>query len=95
MNSIDITNLLNLTNKNIIDIRNKYYYDLGHIYGAINIPYYNLLNNHNYYLNKYSIYYLYCDTGEQSLEIVNRLNSFGYHTINIIGGYEAYLKVSG
>ena len=95
MNSIDITNLLNLTNKNIIDIRNKYYYDLGHIHGAINIPYYNLLNNHNYYLNKYSIYYLYCDTGEQSLEIVNRLNSFGYHTINIIGGYEAYLKVSG
>lgn len=95
MNSIDITNLLSLPTKNIIDIRNKYYYDLGHIHGAINIPYYNLLNNHNYYLNKYSIYYLYCDTGEQSLEIVNRLNSFGYHTINIIGGYEAYLKVSG
>ena len=95
MNSIDITNLLNLTNKNIIDIRNKYYYDLGHIHGAINIPYYNLLNNHSYYINKYSVYYLYCDTGEQSLEIVNRLNSFGYHLINITGGYEAYLKVFG
>ena len=95
MNSIDITNLLSLPTKNIIDIRNKYYYDLGHIHGAIYIPYYNLLNNHNYYINKYSIYYLYCDKGDQSLEIVNRLNSFGYHTINIIGGYEAYLKVSG
>ena len=95
MTSININDLLKLSNINIIDIRNNYYYNLGHINGAINIPYYNLLNNHNYYLNKYSIYYLYCDTGEQSLEIVNRLNSFGYHTINIIGGYEAYLKVSG
>ena len=53
------------------------------------------LNNHKYYINKYNIYYLYCDTGDQSSEIVNRLNSFGYHTINITGGYEAYLKVFG
>ena len=93
MNSINISELLRLSNVNIIDIRNNYYYNLGHINGAINVPYYNLLNNHNYYLNKYSIYYLYCDTGDQSLEIVKRLNSFGYHTININGGYEAYLNI--
>ena len=95
MNSINIKDLLKLSDINIIDIRNNYYYNLGHINGAVNIPYYNLLNNHSYYINKYSVYYLYCDTGEQSLEIVNRLNSFGYKTVNIIGGYEAYLKVSG
>ena len=51
------------------------------------------LNNHD--LQVYQVYYLYCDTGEQSLEIVNRLNSFGYHLINITGGYEAYLRVIG
>ena len=95
MNSINIEELLRLSNVNIIDIRNNYYYNLGHISGAINIPYYNLLNNHSYYINKYSLYYLYCDTGDQSLEIVKRLNSFGYHLVNITGGYEAYLKVFG
>jgi len=95
LNSINIEELFLTSNKNIIDIRNNYYYNLGHINGAINIPYYNLLNNYSYYLNKHNTYYIYCDTGDQSLEIVKRLNSFGYHTININGGYEAYLKVFG
>lgn len=93
MRSINIRELLSLTNPNIIDIRNAHYYNIGHIKGAINIPYYDLLTNYKYYLNKYSIYYLYCDTGEQSLEIVNRLNSFGYNTINILGGYDEYLII--
>lgn len=93
MNNISINHLLNLYNPNIIDIRNKYNYDKGHIYNAINIPYYDLLTNYKHYLNKYSVYYLYCDTGEQSLEISNRLNEFGYNTVNILGGYEEYLKL--
>lgn len=95
LNNIDIVELFYLKDINIIDIRNSYYYNMGHIDGAINIPYYNLLNNYKYYLNKNNIYYLYCDTGEQSLEVVNRLNSFGYFLININGGYEAYVKIKG
>ena len=95
MERISVADFLLLNQRSVVDVRNNYYYNLGHISGAINIPYYNLLNNHNYYINKYSIYYLYCDTGDQSSEIVNRLNSFGYHTINITGWYEAYLRVYG
>ena len=75
----------------IIDIRTNYEYNLGHIEGAINIPYYNLLNNYSHYLNKYQKYYLYCDYGMQSKEISDRLNSFGYNTSSIIGGYKKYL----
>ena len=93
MNNIRVTDLLNIYNPNIIDIRNNYYYQLGHIPNSRNIPYYDLLTNYRHYLNKYNIYYLYCDKGDQSLEISNRLNSFGYKTINIIGGYEEYLKL--
>lgn len=93
MNIINIKELTRVINPYIIDIRNSYYYNLGHIPGAINIPYYDLLTNYRYYLNKYTTYYLYCDTGEQSLEISNRLNDFGYSTINILGGYEEYLKI--
>ena len=93
MNSISIRELIRLNSPNIIDIRNNYYYNQGHIHNAINIPYYDLLTNHRYYLNKYNTYYLYCDKGDQSLEVSKKLQSFGYNTINILGGYEEYLKL--
>lgn len=95
MYSISVYELMRINNPIIIDIRNNYYYMLGHIRGAISVPYYNLLNNYSHYLNKYSRYYLYCDTGEQSMMITERLNRFGYDTINIDGGYQEYIKVFG
>lgn len=92
MDRISVGELLRLDNPIIIDIRSTYSYNLGHIRGAISVPYYNLLNNYSHYLSKYNRYYLYCDMGDQSLEIVLRLNSFGYDTISIIGGYMEYLR---
>lgn len=92
MYQISVDRLILLETPVIIDIRSSYSYSLGHISGAKNVPYYNLLNNFSHYLNKYDRYYLYCDTGEQSMEIATRLNSFGYDTINIIGGYQEYLR---
>ena len=93
--SINIEEVMKLNNPTIIDIREYYYYNMGHINGAISIPYYNLINNYNHYLNTYTVYYLYCETGEQSKKIVAKLSRFGYQTINIIGGYQEYLKVFG
>ena len=95
MNTISVREVLNLNNPIIVDIRNAYYYSMGHIVGAINIPYYNLLNNYSHYLNKYSIYYLYCDTGDKSILVVQRLNGLGYHLVNIEGGYLEYQKIFG
>lgn len=92
---ISVFELMELDNPVIIDIRSAYYYSLGHIRGAISVPYYNLLNNYSHYLSKYSRYYLYCDTGEQSLEIASRLNQFGYDTVSVVGGYRDYLKFIG
>lgn len=93
MNSISVVDLYKLNNPIIVDIRNSYYFEMGHMKGAISIPYYNLLNNYSHYLNKYSVYYLYCDTGEQSMEIANRLNNFGYHVISVAGGYLEYQRI--
>ncbi len=87
MNEISIYELLNLSNPIIIDIRDNFSYNKGHIKNALNIPYYSLLSNYNIYLNKDDTYYLYCDYGHQSKEISNRLNMFGYHTIYIKEGY--------
>ena len=42
MNEISIHKLLQLSNPNIIDIRDKYSYNMGNLKGSINIPYYSL-----------------------------------------------------
>jgi len=57
VNSISIDELLRMKNPIIVDIRDNYTYNQGHIKNAINIPYYNLLNNYSHYLNKIDRYY--------------------------------------
>ena len=88
---ITIEELLKLNTNNIIDIRNYYEYQLGHIKGAKSIQTNELLNNPKKYLNKNTTYYIYCNSGFTSLEVVKKLNRLGYHTVNIIGGYHNYL----
>lgn len=87
MNEISIKELLKLTGPTIIDIRDNYSYNEGHIPGALNIPYYSLLSNYSIYLNKHDKYYLYCNYGTQSKEISDRLNMFGYNTSYVKEGY--------
>ena len=87
---IDFLDVYKNKNINIIDIRSKYIYELSHIPNAINIPYDYLILNHPKYLNKNETYYLYCQAGYTSKSIVKRLNSEGYQTISINGGYNSY-----
>ncbi len=87
MNEVSIYEIINQSNINIIDIRSNYEYNLGHIKNAKNIPYYSLLANYSMYLSKNDKYYLYCDYGNQSKEISNRLNLFGYNTFYVKEGY--------
>ena len=77
--------------KNIIDIRSLNNYNKGHIDGAIHINQFDLLFNPSKYLKKDEIYYIYCNSGVSSKVVVNKLNSLGYHTVNIDGGYNNYL----
>ena len=91
MNEISISDLMKLSNPIIIDIRDKYSYNLGHLNKSLNIPYYSLLSNYSIYLNKQDTYYLYCDSGMKSRRISRELNMKGYSTVNIQGGYHNYL----
>lgn len=91
MKSISIEKLLYKQDKIIIDIRPNYEYQYGTIPGAINIPSIKLLNNPNKYLNKENTYYILCQSGRQSIDIVNLLNIQGFNTVNIIGGNNNYL----
>lgn len=76
---------------NIIDTRDEYSYSKGHIVNAKNIPANYLMQAPENYLNYKEIYYIYCESGHTSNQIVNILNNRGYHTVNIQGGYNNYL----
>ena len=93
MNEISVYELLKIPYANIIDLRDKYTYNMGNLKNSINIPYYSLLSNYSIYLKKNEIYYLYCDYGKQSKEISNRLNLFGYHTFYVKEGYLDFKKM--
>ena len=72
---------------NIIDIRDNYSYDLGHVYNAKNIEMNELLSNHSKYLNKSDTYYIYCTSGIRSKKTCELLSILGYNVINVIDGY--------
>lgn len=91
MHSININDLLEKKGSLIIDIRNSASYYYGHIPGAINISERELLSNPSKYIDKKNTYYICCDSGRRSSSVVAYLNSYGYHCVNINGGYNNYL----
>lgn len=94
MNDISIEKLQNeIKNSSplIIDIRSNYSYQQGSIPGAKNIPVNTLINSPSSYLDKNKTYYIYCQSGHTSKNVVMRLNSQGYNTVNILGGFNNYL----
>ena len=68
----------------LIDVRDKSLYLIKHIEGSINIPFRELIFNHNKYLNKQETYYLICDKGNLSKRACNILSIYGYSVVNVI-----------
>lgn len=92
MGYISINDLFKIKdNVNIIDIRGIENYNNGHIDNAINIPYNELLINPEKYIVKNKAYYIYCQRGAKSVKLCQVLRSKGYNTINILGGYQAWI----
>lgn len=94
INSISISEFLRLINSssiNIIDVRGIESYNNGHISGAHNIPFNQLIIEPTKYLSKNQSYYLYCQKGSKSKKACQILSKMGYKVINISGGYEAWV----
>lgn len=93
--SISVSELLKKMNDDsdipVIDIRSSQNYNNNHIPNAKNIPSQVLVSNPSKYLDKEKTYYLYCQKGTLSIRVCSLLNSLGYKTVNVNGGYESWI----
>ena len=89
--SVSVSDLKRLTNVEIIDVRSTEKYNNNHILNAHNIPFDKLLVYPDKYLNRNQKYYLYCQKGLKTKQLCKILNDKGFHTVHVIGGYEAWI----
>lgn len=90
---INVNDLDSLIGKiNLIDIRETYEYDSGHVPTAINVPMNSILSETAKKLDKSKEYYIVCQSGGRSSRVCKELTSNGYKVINVIGGTGSYVK---
>ncbi|MBJ8349028.1 rhodanese-like domain-containing protein [Streptococcus zalophi] len=74
---------------NLIDVREKYEYESGHIPGAQNLPLSDLQFSFQT-LDQEKEYYIICQSGSRSLMASQFLSAKGFHVTNIEGGTSAW-----
>ncbi len=74
----------------LIDVREQFEYQYGHIEDAINIPTSEIASNHAKFLNKTESYYIICQSGSRSNSVCQYLGKLGYDVTNILGGTSAW-----
>ena len=86
--------LTKLSNIQLIDIREPYEYEEGHIENSINIPMGNLIEQIGE-LSRTKQIVIYCNTGRRSKPVVYMVHKLhGYTLYNLEGGYKNFLKIS-
>ncbi len=84
----DIEKYIGRSDVFIIDLREQNEYNMGHIPGAINIPYDEL---DDYAGNlPHNLLIFYCDRGNISLMAARDLAKYNYHMKSLYGGLHAY-----
>ena len=85
--NVEANNIENLLkNKEfLLDVREEYEYQDGHIKGAINLPLREILEKKDT-LPKDKDIYVYCRSGHRSADAVNFLKSLGFEKVHNVGG---------
>ena len=86
---VEANNIENLVkNKEfLLDVREEYEYQEGHVKGAVNLPLREILSQKDS-LPKNKDIYVYCRSGHRSADAVNFLKSLGFEKVhNIEGGF--------
>lgn len=76
-------------NIRLLDVRTKEELEGGYIEGAVHIPVDELRDRYTE-LDRDKTYIIYCAVGYRGYNASLFLNSKGYHTLNLSGGYTAY-----
>lgn len=92
MNNVSIVELNEKLNSNIevIDIREPYELAYGKVPGAKNIPIRELAYNHKEYLESGKEYYIICQSGSRSMQLISFLSKEDYQLYNVVGGTGMY-----
>lgn len=91
--SINVNDLEGTLGKiNLIDIREPYEYNVGHLPSAKNIPMNSILKETDKFLDKSKEYHIICQSGGRSSRTCSELTSKGYKVINISGGTGSYIR---
>lgn len=90
LKSININELKEVESPNIIDIREPEELYVGTIENSRNIPTMGLLMNASNFLDKDKEYYIYCASGNRSMQVCSHLTNDGYNVVNLEGGYSGY-----
>lgn len=85
----ELENLMKSSKIQVIDCREDYEYEEGHIPGAILMPTSNFLAHMNL-INKEKEYYVVCLTGARSQMVTKYLSNQGYQVTNVLGGMISY-----
>lgn len=85
----DISKYIGKRNVSIIDLREPYEYEAGHIPSAINIPYEDL-DDQKSKLDHNHLLIFYCDRGNISLLAARDLMKDGYNIKSLFGGICCY-----
>ena len=92
INNISIETLKNnIEVYGVIDLRRIESYNNGHIEGARNISFNQLIIEPHKYMKKGNKYCLYCQKGLKSIKACQILSRQGYNVYNLNGGYEAWI----
>ena len=73
----------------LVDVRENEEYRRGHLEGAVNLPYEELLRAPEL-LPKDKIILVYCAHGSNSMLAARELSGMGYRTVNVYGGLMYY-----
>lgn len=73
----------------IIDVREAYEYQMGHVPGAVNLPLSGLNESFNQ-LDTTKEYQVICQSGARSARAREFLSAKGYQVVNVLGGTSAW-----
>lgn len=88
--SEEVFRLVDSTDVIIVDVRESYEYNNGHIKNAYNIPLNNLDSIDDFKFSKNQKIIVYCQSGNRSKMALEKLSDMGYTNVYDMGGIQSW-----